>query len=111
MRTFSRTALFFLIFMATVNAAAAGPSTPAPPWPAGDERGMANAIGPATWARCAPYLQNAKAKSYEISQIRSNTMPMSPFAGAYATKPKPTTVLPFTAHAFNSEPYNEGNEH
>jgi kynurenine formamidase len=84
---------------------------PAPPWPAGDERGMANAIGPATWARCAPFLQNAKAKSYEISQIRSNTMPLSPFAGPYVMKPKATATLPFTLHAFNSETYNEGIEH
>ena len=91
--------------------ATAAPKVPAPPWPAGDERGMANAIGPATWARCAPYLANAKSKSYELSQVRSNTMPKSPFAGPYAVKPKPTTVLPFTAHAFNSETYNEGNEH
>jgi len=91
--------------------ATAAPKIPAPPWPSGDERGMSNQIGPGTWARCAPYLANAKAKSYEISQVRSNTMPKSPFAGAYASKPKPTTVLPFTAHAFNSETYLEGNEH
>ena len=91
--------------------ATAAPKVPAPPWPAGDERGMSNAIGNATWARCAPYLANAKAKSYELSQVRSNTMPKSPFAGPYAVKPKPTTVLPFTAHAFNSETFNEGIEY
>ena len=52
-------------------AQAAGPKggIPAPPWPAGDERGMANAIGPATWARCAPFLGNPKAQAYEVSQI------------------------------------------
>jgi len=84
---------------------------PAPPWPAGDERGMANAIGPATWGRCAAYLQNPRARSYELSQLRSSTMPMSPFAAPYAVKPKATTALPFTQHAFNTETYNEGNEH
>jgi len=89
----------------------AAPPIPAPPWPAGDERGMSNQIGNATWARCAPYLANPKAKSYELSQVRSNTMPKSPFAGPYAIKAKPTTVLPFTAHAFNSETLNEGNEY
>ena len=40
--------------------------TPAPPWPAGDERGMANAIGASTWARCAWHLGQRKAKSYEL---------------------------------------------
>ena len=34
--------------------------TPQPPWPAGDERGMANQVGPATWARCAWHLGNSK---------------------------------------------------
>ena len=93
------------------HAAAADRKVPAPPWPAGDERGMANAIGPGTWARCAPYLGNAKAKAYEISQVRSNTMPMSPFAGPYVAKYKPSSALPGTAHAFNSETFNEGAEH
>ena len=100
-----------LASLAAASATAAERKVPAPPWPAGDERGMANAIGPATWARCAPHLANARAKSYEVSQIRSNTMPMSPFAGPYVAKPKPTTALPFTMHAFNSETFNEGNEH
>jgi len=84
--------------------------TPAPPWPAGDERGMANAIGPGTWARCAWHLSQSKAKVYEISQLRSNTMPLSPFTGPYVTKPKPTAGLPGTAHAFNGETLNEGAE-
>ena len=74
---------------------------PSPPWPAGDERGMANAIGPATWARCAPFLSQAKAKAYELSHVRSNTMPLSPFSGPYVYKHNPTSVLPGTHHAFN----------
>ena len=94
------------------TADAAGPKAgvPAPPWPAGDERGMSNAIGPATWARCAPFLGNAKARSYELSQVRSNTMPMSPFAAPHIAKPKPSSALPGTMHAFNSETFNEGDE-
>ena|SRR5437870_1620812 len=27
-----------------------------PPWPPGDEIGMANTLGPATWQRCATHL-------------------------------------------------------
>jgi kynurenine formamidase len=84
---------------------------PAPPWPAGDERGMANQIGAATWARCGWHLSQPGAKSYEISQVRSNTMPLSPFAGPYTMKPKTTSGIPGTAHAYNSETYNEGAEH
>ena len=82
---------------------------PSPPWPAGDERGMANAIGPATWARCASFLAQAKAKVYELSHLRSNTMPLSPFSGPYAYKYSPTTTLPGTIHAFNGE-YLTGGE-
>jgi kynurenine formamidase len=37
-------------------------------------------------------------------------MPLSPFAGPYAVKPKPTSGIPLTAHAFNSETINEGAE-
>jgi kynurenine formamidase len=46
-------------------------ATPRPPWPAGDERGMANQIGPATWARCAWHLSQRKAKAYELSRPRT----------------------------------------
>jgi kynurenine formamidase len=77
--------------------------TPAPPWAAGDERGMANAIGPATWQRCGWHMTQPNAKSYELSYIRSNSMPKSPFAGPYAQKFVPTMGIPGSAHAFNSE--------
>jgi len=76
---------------------------PAPPWPKGDERGMANGIGPGTWMRCAYHLNNAKSKAYEISHVRSNTMPSSPFGAPLKYKFTPTVVLPFTKHAFNGE--------
>jgi kynurenine formamidase len=84
--------------------------TPQPPWPAGDERGMANQIGAATWARCAWHLGNAKTKAYELSHARSNTMPLSPFSGPYVQKPKPTASIPGTAHAFNGEQLEAGAE-
>jgi hypothetical protein len=42
---------------------------------------------------------------HELSHVRSNTMPKSPFTGLYTAQYKPTSVLPFTAHAFNSEKY------
>jgi kynurenine formamidase len=76
---------------------------PTGPWPAGDERGMANAIGPGTWMRCGWYLSQPKARAYEASHVRSNTMPLSPFSGPYAYKPNPITVLPGTQHAYNME--------
>src|SRR5687767_9368127 len=83
---------------------------PAPPWPRGDERGMANQIGPATWQRCAWHLSQPGVKVYEVSQLRSNTMPLSPFAGPLEHKPKATGGIPGSAHAFNSETMNEGAE-
>ncbi|MET0681550.1 MAG: hypothetical protein ABWZ41_11150, partial [Burkholderiales bacterium] len=42
---------------------------PTGPWPAGDERGMANAIGPGTWLRCSWYLAQPKARVYEASRV------------------------------------------
>ena len=81
-------------------------SVPAPPWPAGDERGMANAIGAATYARCAPFLAEPTARAYELSYVRSNTMPLSPFAGPYAQRPLPTSGLG-PLQVFNVEVLNE----
>ncbi len=81
---------------------------PSPPWAQGDERGMANQIGPATFARCAWHMQQPGAKAYELSHLRSNTMPLSPFAGPYAVKPEPSAGIPGTAHLFNMESMNQG---
>jgi kynurenine formamidase len=72
-------------------------------WPAGDEIGMANHLGPTTWQRCAPHLANARAKSYELSHVRSNTMPQSPFGTPLRDKYRPTVGIPGTRHAFNGE--------
>jgi kynurenine formamidase len=83
---------------------------PAPPWAQGDERGMANQIGPATYQRCAWHMQQPAAKVYELSHVRSNTMPLSPFAGPYQVKPKATSGIPGTGHVFNSEQLNENAE-
>jgi kynurenine formamidase len=79
-----------------------------PPWPAGDEIGMANTLGPATWQRCATYLSNPAAKSYELSFPRSNTMPQSPFAVPLRENAKPTVGIPGTRHAFNTDEVASG---
>lgn len=75
----------------------------AAPWPKGDQLGMANGLGNATWQRCAPFLANPKAKSYELSHLRSNTMPQSPFGKPLVDKYRPTVGLPGSMHAFNGE--------
>jgi len=77
-------------------------------WPAGDEIGMANYLGPATWKRCAPYLANPRAKSYELSFVRSNTMPQSPFAVPLRENAKPTSGVPMSRHAFNTDEVASG---
>lgn len=79
-----------------------------PPWPAGDEVGMANTLGPATWQRCATYLANPNAKAYELSHLRSNTMPQSPFAVPLREDAKPTVGIPGTRHAFNTDAIASG---
>ena len=83
---------------------------PAPPWPAGDQKGMGNTQGAATWARCAWHLAQPGARAYEVSWERSNTMPLSPFSAPLVTKPKPVAGIPGTAHAFNGETLNDGAE-
>jgi kynurenine formamidase len=83
---------------------------PAPPWPPGDERGMANTLGEATTLRCGWHLSQRGARTYEASFVRSNTMPKSPFANPSLSKPKPTAGVPFSAHAFNAEAFDAGAE-
>ena len=78
-------------------------NVPGPPWAAGDERGMANGIGSGTWARCAWHMSQPGARSYEISHIRSNTMPQSPFGVPLNYEYTPTKSIPYSKHAFNDE--------
>lgn len=85
-------------------------TTPQPPWPAGDERGMANTLGEGTQMRCAWHLSRPGARPFELSQVRSNTMPKSAFSGPYRQDYKPTAALPGTVHAFNGEVYEAGAE-
>jgi len=77
---------------------------------ADDELGMAAQLGPKNWASCARFLAQPQAKAYELSQLRSPGMPLSPFAGPYQMRPKPTAAIPGTTHAFNSETFNENAE-
>ena len=109
--------LKWILLFASFSAHAVEPAklqrmkVPPPPWPKGDERGMANQIGPATLNRCAWHMQQPYAKPYEVSQVRSSTMPLSPFAAPLQVKPKPTASIPGTRQAFNTETLNEGAEH
>lgn len=86
-----------------VGVAADAQTTGRPPWPRGDELGMANTLGPATWQRCAQQMAAPNAKSYELSFPRSNTMPQSPFGTPLRDVYKPTVGIPGTRHAFNGE--------
>src|SRR5690554_2056711 len=91
---------------AAVNASKA--LVPSPPWPAGDERGMANTLGPGTWMRCAFHLAQRNARAYEISHVRSNTMPLSPFGRPLAYEFTPSISIPGTRHVFNGEQVKGG---
>lgn len=73
------------------------------PWPQHDERGMANTIGNGTWMRCAYYLAQQSARSYELSHMRSNTMPMSPFGRPLTFESTPSVSVPGTRHVYNGE--------
>jgi kynurenine formamidase len=92
-----------VVSVAALTLSSAANAQDRPPWPAGDEIGMANTLGPATWQRCAPHLANPQAKSYELSHVRSNTMPQSPFAVPLRENHPRTSGVPFTRHAFNTD--------
>ena len=83
--------------------------TPAPPWLPGDQWGMANALGAGTMARCAWHMSQPKARTYELSYVRSATMPLSGFSGPYLTKPRSGSI-PGTSQVYNMEAYGEGAE-
>jgi kynurenine formamidase len=80
-----------------------GPAVPMRPWPKGDERGMANTLGPATWWRAAQHLAAPGAKCYELSHEISNTMPSSPFSTPLKLQPRATRGMRNAVHASNME--------
>lgn len=79
------------------NAGEWGQSTP------GDQLGNARALGAETWQRCAQQMTVPGARSYELSHVRSNTMPASPFGVPLEYSFRGTAGLPGTYHAFNGE--------
>ena len=81
---------------------------PSGPWEQGDQQGMANTIGAGTWLRCAYYLTQDGAKSYELSHVRSNDMTQSPFGVPLVYEYRPTVGIPGTLHAFNGEQITSG---
>src|SRR5262249_33697556 len=82
---------------------ASAAQTPRSRWAPGDEIGMSNTVWPHTWQRCAAFLADPRAKSYELSYVRSNTMPQSPFGVPLREKYRPTVGIAGTRHAFNGE--------
>ena len=59
--------------------------------------------GPPPGSAARTHLANPEAKSYELSHVRSNTMPQSPFAVPLRENAKPTVGIPGTRHAFNTD--------
>jgi len=78
-------------------------AVPTGPWGDRDQVGMANTLGHGTWMRCAHYLSQPGAKSYELSHVRSNDMTQSPFGVTLEYKYHPTVGVPYSKHAFNGE--------
>ncbi len=90
-------------FCAFLLAPSLAQSQSGPPWPAGDEIGMANTLGPRPGSAARRISRNPRAKSYELSFVRSNTMPQSPFAVPLRENAKPTIGVPMSRHAFNTD--------
>jgi kynurenine formamidase len=78
------------------------------------ERGMTNLLGAETYMRCSKHLQNPMAKTYELSYLRTKTMPLSPFAGNYEPKFLPISSMPNTLQIFTmdvlNQDVNDGNQ-
>lgn len=75
---------------------------PKPPWPAGDEIGMANTLGVGTSMRCAFHLSQQNSHIYELSHLRSNEMPSSYWTPAMKYEYPSTAGLPNTLIAWHS---------
>lgn len=80
-----------------------GPPAALPPWPKGDECGMANTLGPATWWRAAQQMMASGARSYELSHLITSSMPSSPFSKSIEVVPRPTRGMRNAVHASNME--------
>lgn len=74
--------------------AASHETMPSPPWPTGDEKGMANAIGRGTWTRCAHHLIHPDARVYELSHLRANDTPQSPWGPRLTYEWRRTSGIP-----------------
>ena len=71
------------------------------------QRGMTNILGPETWSRCSELISNPKSESYELSYLRTKSMPLSPFAGEYKPKFLPASSMPDTVQIFTMDVLNE----
>ena len=78
------------------------------------QRGMTNILGHETWLRCSDLISNPKSESYELSYLRTKSMPLSPFAGEYEPKFLPASAMPDTVQIFTmdvlNEDVNDGNQ-
>jgi kynurenine formamidase len=72
-----------------------------------DQRGMTKLLGPDTYLRCANYLSDPKAKTYELSYKRTSTMPLSPFAGEYKPKFLPEIAWAGSKQVFTMDVLND----
>lgn len=75
---------------------------PMPPWPKGDERGMANTLGVGTSMRCAYHLNRPDARVYELSHLRSNDIPSSPWAVSMQYEYSSTAGVPNSIIVYHS---------
>ena len=78
-------------------------NTRLPPWPRGDERGMANTLGAATWMRCAAHMTAPGARCYELSHPVSGTMPCTQFSKQLKFQPRATRAMRNSIHVSNME--------
>ena len=71
------------------------------------QRGMTNILGLETWSRCSEFISHPNSQSYELSYLRTQSMPLSPFAGEYKPKFLPVSSMLDTVQIFTMDVLNE----
>lgn len=73
----------------------------------GTKKQIKHTLGNENWARCAKEMLLKETNIYELSYIRSGSMPLSPFAGKFEPKYLPSSPTPNEVQLGNMDVLNE----
>lgn len=93
----SKKILFTLVLITSISAFAEQ----------GPKKQIKHTLGNENWARCAQEMLQKETNIYELSYIRSGSMPLSPFAGKFEPKYLPSSPTPNEVQLGNMDVLNE----